>query len=72
MIIVVVLYAGELVWRESDVKFDQIHDALPLKDWADWLSKFVALTIVEILLLAIVVVVGMVMQSTAKKTSGSI
>jgi len=65
MIIVVVLYAGELVWRERDVKFDQIHDALPLKDWADWLSKFAALAIVELLLLAIVVVVGMVMQAVA-------
>ena len=65
MIIVVVLYAGELVWRERDVKFDQIHDALPLKDWADWLSKFAALAIVEMLLLAIVVVVGMVMQAVA-------
>jgi hypothetical protein len=38
---------GELAGRESDVKFDQIHDALPLKDWADWLSKFAALAIVD-------------------------
>jgi ABC-2 type transport system permease protein len=65
MYIIVVLYAGELVWRERDVKFDQIHDALPLKDWADWLSKFAALALVEILLLAIVVLVGMVMQAVA-------
>ncbi len=61
--IVVVLYAGELVWREKDVRFDQIHDALPLRDWTDWLSKFTALVIVEIVLLAIAVIVGIIMQT---------
>lgn len=60
--IVVVLYAGELIWRERDVRFEQIHDSLPIKDWTDWLSKFAALTIVQAILLAIVMVVGVVMQ----------
>ncbi len=63
--IVMVLYAGELIWRERDVRFDQIHDALPEKDWTDWLSKFAALTIVELLLLAIVMVVGIISQALA-------
>ncbi len=61
--IVLVLYAGELIWRERDVRFDQIHEALPEKDWTDWLSKFATLTIVEVLLLSIVLVVGVVMQA---------
>jgi ABC-2 type transport system permease protein len=60
--IVVVLYAGELIWRERDVRFDQIHDALPEKDWTDWLSKFAALVLVQVLLLTIVLVVGIAMQ----------
>ena len=63
--IVAALYAGELIWREHDVRFDQIHDALPQKDWTDWLSKFVALTLVEGLLLTIVMVVGVIMQTVA-------
>ena len=63
MYIVVALYAGELIWRERDVRFDQIHDALPEKDWADWLSKFAALALVQLLLLTIVMVVGVVMQA---------
>lgn len=63
--IVAVLYAGELLWRERDVRFDQIHDALPLRDWTDWLSKFTALVIVECVLLGIVVLVGVVMQAVA-------
>ena len=42
--IVAAMYAGELIWDERDVRFDQIHDALPQKDWVDWLSKFFALS----------------------------
>lgn len=63
--IVVALYAGELIWRERDVRFDQIHEALPEKDWTDWLSKFAALTLVTVLLLTIVLVVGVIMQAVA-------
>jgi len=61
--IVVALYAGELIWRERDVRFDQIHDALPAKDWTDWSSRFAALSLVVVLLLTIVLVVGVVMQT---------
>ena len=63
--IVVALYAGELIWRERDVRFDQIHDALPEKDWTDWVSKLLALTLVETLLLTVVMVVGVIMQTVA-------
>jgi ABC-2 type transport system permease protein len=63
--IIVVLYAGELIWRERDVRFEQIHDALPEKDWTDWLSKFAALVLVELLLLVIVMVVGVISQALA-------
>lgn len=63
--IIAALYAGELIWRERDVKFDQIHDALPLRDWTDWLSKFTALAVVQLILMTIVLVVGVVMQAVA-------
>jgi len=63
--IVLVLYAGELLWRERDVRFEQIHEALPQKDWTDWLSKLVALAVVELLLLTIVMIVGVVSQAIA-------
>ena len=63
--IVAALYAGELIWRERDVRFDQIHDALPQKDWIDWLSKFAALALVEAGLLTIVMLVGVIMQTVS-------
>jgi ABC-2 type transport system permease protein len=63
--IVTVLYAGELIWRERDVRFDQIHDSLPQKDWTDWLSRFAALALVQILLLTSIMIVGVIMQTVA-------
>jgi hypothetical protein len=34
------LYAAELVWHERDNHFEGIHDALPMSESKDWLSKF--------------------------------
>jgi ABC-2 type transport system permease protein len=63
--IIATLYAGELIWRERDVRFEQIHDSLPLRNAIDWLSKFFALALVELVLLSIVLVCGIIMQSAA-------
>ena len=62
-IIVAALYAGELVWRERDTRFDGIHDALPMAESIDWLSKFTAIAAVEIVLLTVTMLVGMLMQT---------
>jgi hypothetical protein len=63
--IVAVLYAAELIWRERDTHFDGIHDALPMSETTDWLSKLTAIILVEFVLLAITMLVGMVMQTIA-------
>jgi hypothetical protein len=64
-VIVAALYAGELVWRERDTRFAGIHDALPMSVSVDWLSKFTAIALIEVLLLAVTLVVGMLMQTIA-------
>ncbi len=63
--IVVALYAAELIWRERDTHFDGIHDALPVRDTPDWLSKFVALAFVALMVLATTMVCGILMQTVA-------
>ncbi len=63
--IVATLYAAELVWRERDTHFDGIHDALPLRESTDWLSKFFALCFVELVLLTVVGLCGILMQTIA-------
>jgi ABC-2 type transport system permease protein len=61
--IIAVLYAGEVIWRERDVRFDQIHDSLPLRDWTDLVSRFFALVGVEALLVTVVLICGVASQA---------
>src|SRR5579863_6537501 len=63
--IIVTLYAGELIWRERNVHFEQIHDSLSVPDWIDWLSKFLALALVELILITLVMVCGIIMQTAS-------
>jgi ABC-type transport system involved in multi-copper enzyme maturation permease subunit len=62
-VIVAALYAAELIWRERDTRFDGIHDALPMAESIDWLSKFTAIAVIELVLLAITMLIGMLMQT---------
>jgi ABC-2 type transport system permease protein len=63
--IVAALYAAELIWRERDANFSGIHDALPMSEWIDWLSRFTAIAVVEAILLAVAMLMGIVMQTIA-------
>jgi len=63
--IVAALYAAELVWRERDTHFDGIHDALPMPEGVDWLSKLTAIAFVELVLLSVTMLCGIVMQTFA-------
>ncbi|MGB9510059.1 MAG: M1 family aminopeptidase, partial [Candidatus Acidiferrum sp.] len=63
--IVAALYAAELVWRERDVHFDGIHDALPMRESIDWLSKLLAIAFVELVLLTVTMICGIAMQTFA-------
>lgn len=65
LFIVAALYAAELIWRERDVRFDGIHDALPMGEAIDWLSKLLAIAFVEAVLLFVVMLCGIVMQTIA-------
>jgi ABC-2 type transport system permease protein len=65
LFIIATLYAGELIWRERDTSFSGIHDALPMAETTDWLSKFVALVVVEGILLAVILLCGVIMQTVS-------
>jgi len=64
-LIIATLYAGELVWRERDTQWAGIHDALPVRESIDWLSKLSALAVIELLLLTIVMASGIFSQTIA-------
>ena len=65
LLIVSALYAGELIWKERDARFAGIHDALPMRESTDWLAKFTAVSVVQLLLLILAMVCGIVMQTIA-------
>jgi hypothetical protein len=65
LLIVAALYAAELLWRERDTNFSGIHDALPMRESTDWLSRLTAIVVVEIILLAVAMLVGILMQTIA-------
>ena len=65
LFIVAGLYAAELLWRERDNHFDGIHDALPMRESTDWFSRLTAIVVVELILLAFAMLIGMVMQTIA-------
>jgi ABC-2 type transport system permease protein len=63
--IVATLYAAELLWRERDTHFEGIHDALPMRESTDWLSRLTAVVVVELILLTVAMLVGILMQTIA-------
>ena len=52
-LIIAIYYAGELVWRDKDLKFGEIVDATSLPNWAFLLPKMIALSVVLIATLTV-------------------
>jgi len=63
-IILIVFYTGELIWRERDVKINQIHDALPVPDFVPLLSKFFGFVALQIVMLFILMIAGIIIQAS--------
>ena len=64
LMIVVIFYAGELVWRERQYHSAEVTDAFPTPDWVPLLAKLGALLAVVAITLAAGAVVGMAWQLT--------
>jgi ABC-2 type transport system permease protein len=62
MFIITTFYAGELIWREREARVAQMLDALPVPSWLPLLSKLLALVGLQVLLLAVTMVAGMLIQ----------
>ena len=45
MVVLLTFYAGELVWRERQVKLDQVLDAAPVRSWSVLAGKFSAMVV---------------------------
>ncbi|MBU6123163.1 ABC transporter permease/M1 family aminopeptidase [Hymenobacter siberiensis] len=60
---IIIFYSGELVWREREAGVAQITDAVPVPSWVPFLSKLAALGLVQVVLLAVVMVCGLLIQT---------
>ena len=63
MLIITTFYAGELVWRERDARISQLFDTLPVPNSLPFLSKLLALTLLQGLLLIVLMVFGILFQT---------
>ncbi|CAN5434655.1 M1 family aminopeptidase [soil metagenome] len=63
MLIIITFYAGELVWRERDVKISQVQDAMPVPNWVPFLAKLTALGLMVALLQGVILVAGVLTQA---------
>ncbi|MDO7875924.1 M1 family aminopeptidase [Hymenobacter sp. ASUV-10] len=61
-LIIITIYAGELVWRERDTHLQLVFDALPFSTWLPFLSKLLALMGVLALLTLVMDGVGVAIQ----------
>lgn len=62
LLIVITLYTGESVWRDRDLKINQIVDSLPAPSTALFAAKFINMILVTTLLLTAVLFSGMAIQ----------
>jgi len=62
VLIVTAIYAGELVWRERDTRFDDITDSAPAPTWLAFLAKLGALFALQAVLMLVVLGCGVGVQ----------
>jgi ABC-type transport system involved in multi-copper enzyme maturation permease subunit len=60
--LLIVLYAGELVWRERSAGLGEITDAAPLPDWVRFAGKFLGLALILAVWMALLMLVGILVQ----------
>jgi hypothetical protein len=63
VMILVTLYAGELAWRERDLKLSQVIDATPTPSWIGFMARLSALVGMVVFLLVAVFVAGILTQA---------
>ena len=56
--LLIVFYAGDLVWRERDAGLSEIADATPAPEWVFFLGKFLGLSLVLVVWMALLTTAG--------------
>jgi ABC-type transport system involved in multi-copper enzyme maturation permease subunit len=60
--LLIIYWAGELVWRERDAGMGEIADATPVREWVLVLGKFLGLALVLVGWMALLIAAGVLVQ----------
>lgn len=61
--LLIIFLAGDLVWREREVKVDPLSDPLPVRSWAVVVGKMLALVLILAVTLVLLVLGGVIAQT---------
>jgi hypothetical protein len=64
IVAVITYYAGILVWKDRDVRMDEITDSLPSPEWVSYASRLTALIGVVLLIQLVVFASGIIVQAS--------
>ena len=63
MLILIIFYSGQIIWKERELNADSIMDAHPVPNWIPMLSKLIALILIPGIMLFILMLVGLGIQT---------
>lgn len=65
LIAIITYYAGVLVWKDRDVRMDEITDSLPTPEWVSYASRLTALVGIIMLIQILVFASGVIVQAAS-------
>src|SRR5690606_33465153 len=71
MLIIITVYAAELIWQERESGMGDVVDALPTPGWAVYLGKYLGLLAVVALLLGVLFVTGVLVDRKSTRLNCS-
>lgn len=63
VVAIVAYFTGALVWKERNAKVNEIYDAMPTRNWTDFLSKFLTIISVIVLLVSVCIIASIATQT---------
>jgi len=63
VVIIITYYAGVLVWKDRDNRVDEITDSLPAPEWVSFLSRFIALGAMIMIIQFLALLSGVAVQA---------
>ncbi len=64
LLIVIVIYSAEMVWRDRQARMHELFDALPVPNWVPLTAKLTALAVISVLALVVAMLTTIVYQIT--------